>query len=271
MPARSSSGGPQRAATRERTLRAAAGAAILTALFGLWQAQTGLGLQTAWLVFDAGILRINATYTDPNALAAFYALVGPVLAGLAMRSAGWRRAAWSAGTGLVLVAMVMTGGPRRPCGPRGRLLAMAMVALRAGLDEIDPIPLVRRHFRRAVRATVVLLVATLLGLITIGTLLNVRHEQQTTYLHTWLYTFNLRQPPEAIAKGRIAVWQVATAMIKEHPLVGQGLGRRRRETSNGCAPNSASRRCRATRTCRRTTPTCSSRANSASSAWRRSC
>ena len=200
------------------------GAAILTALFGLWQARTGLGLQTAWLVFDAGILRINATYTDPNALAAFYALVGPVLAGLAMRSAGWRRASWSAGTGLVLVAMVMTAGRAGLAALAAGLLAMAMVALRAGLDEIDPIPLVRRHFRRAVRATVILLVATLLGLITIGTLLNVRHEQQTTYLHTWLYTFNLRQPPEAIAKGRIAVWQVAMAMIEEHPLVGQGLG-----------------------------------------------
>jgi hypothetical protein len=70
----------------------------------------------------------------------------------------------------------------------------------------------------------ILLVATLFGVMTVGTVLNVRHEQQTTYLHTWLYTFNLRQSPEAIAKGRIAVWQVATAMIKEHPLVGQGLG-----------------------------------------------
>ena len=204
----------------------------------LWQAKTGLGLQTAWLVFDAGILRINATYTDPNALAAFYALVGPVLAGLSMRSAGWRRVSWSAGTGLVLVAMVMTAGRAGLAALAAGLLAMAMVALRAGLDEIDPIPLVRQHFRRAVRATTILLVATLLGLMTVGTLLNVRHEQQTTYLHTWLYTFNLRQPPEAIAKGRIAVWQVATAMIEEHPLVGQGLGWRR-ATSNGCARNSA--------------------------------
>ena len=83
-------------ATRERTLRAAATAAIVTAVFGMWQAATGLGLQTAWQVFDAGITRINATYVDPNALAACYALVAPVLAGLAMRSSGWRRAAWAA-------------------------------------------------------------------------------------------------------------------------------------------------------------------------------
>jgi len=211
-------------ATRERTLRVGATAAILTALFGLWQARTGLGLQTAWLVFDAGILRINATYTDPNALAAFYALIGPVLAGLAMRSSGWRRAAWSAGAALVLAVMVMTAGRAGLAALAAGIFTMAIVALRAALDEIDPAALVRQHFRRAVRVTAGLLLATLLGLITLGTLFNVRHEQQTTYLHTWLYTFNLRQPPEAIAKGRIAVWQVARAMIAEHPLVGQGLG-----------------------------------------------
>ena len=65
---------------------------------------------------------------------------------------------------------------------------------------------------------------TLLGVVSAGTVLNVRHEQQTSYLHTWLYTFNLRQPPDAIAKGRIAVWQVVVQMIREHPLTGQGLG-----------------------------------------------
>jgi O-antigen ligase len=210
--------------TRERTLRAGATAAILTALFGFWQATTGLGLQTAWLVFDAGILRINATYTDPNALAAFYALVGPVLAGLAMRSTGWRRVSWIAGTGLVLLAMVMTAGRAGLAALAAGLFATATVALRAGLDEIDPFPIVRRHFRRVVRATAILLLLALLGLIAIGTLFNVRHEQQTTYLHTWLYTLNLRQPPEAIAKGRIAVWHVAMGLIREHPLVGQGLG-----------------------------------------------
>ncbi len=63
--------------TRLRALRAVGVSAVLTALFGMWQAITGLGLQTAWIVFDAGIIRINATYIDPNALAAFYALVAP--------------------------------------------------------------------------------------------------------------------------------------------------------------------------------------------------
>ncbi len=210
--------------TRERPLRAAGIAAILTALFGMAQAFTGIGLQHAWRVFDAGIIRINATYIDPNALAAFYALVTPVLAGLALRTAGWRRVAWGAGTALVLVAVVMTAGRAGLAALAAGMLAMAWLALRHGLDTIDPSRLVRRHARRVVRAALLALGTLLMALVLLGTALDVRHEQQTSYLHTWLYTFNLRQPADAIAKGRIAVWQVALAMIRERPLVGQGVG-----------------------------------------------
>jgi O-antigen ligase len=210
--------------TRERPLRAAGIAAILTALFGLAQAMTGIGLQHAWRVFDAGITRINSTYTDPNALAAFYALVTPVLAGLAMRTAGWRRVGWAAGTALVFVAVVMTAGRAGLAALAAGMLVMAWLALRHDLDAIDPSNLVRCHARRLVRGSVLALGSLLMGLVLLGTALDVRHEQQTSYLHTWLYTFNLRQPADAIAKGRIAVWQVALAMVRERPLVGQGVG-----------------------------------------------
>ena len=210
--------------TRVRTLQAVGASAIVTAMFGMWQAATGFGLQTAWIAFDAGITRINATYIDPNALAAFYALVGPILAGLAMRASGWRRAAWSGGVALVLVAVVMTAGRAGLAALAAGMLALAWVALRCGLDEIDSAPIVRAQFKRAVRSTVMVLGVALLALVIAGSALNVRHQQQTTYLHTWLYTFNVRQPPDAIAKGRIAVWHVAIGLIKEHPLVGQGIG-----------------------------------------------
>ena len=210
--------------TRERPLRAAGIAAILTALFGLAQAFTGIGLQHAWRVFDAGIIRINATYIDPNALAAFYALVTPVLAGLAMRTAGWRRVGWAAGTALVFVAVVMTAGRAGLAALAAGMLAMAWLALRHGLDTIDPSRLVRSQARRVIRGSMLALGTLLMALVLLGTALDVRHEQQTSYLHTWLYTFNLRQPADAIAKGRIAVWQVALAMIRERPVVGQGVG-----------------------------------------------
>jgi O-antigen ligase len=210
--------------TRVWALRAAAIGAILTALFGFVQAQTGIGLQTAWRIFDAGIIRINATYVDPNALAAFYALVAPVIAGLAMARDGWRRGGWCAGLLVVVAAMVMTAGRAGLVSMAFGFAILACLALRRDLDAVDRSPLVRRYARPVIRGTAGAAVITLAAVIFIGTLGNIRHEQQTSYLHTWLYTFNLRQPPDAIAKGRIAVWQAVIAMIRTAPVTGLGLG-----------------------------------------------
>ncbi|BCS35195.1 hypothetical protein TBR22_A44220 [Luteitalea sp. TBR-22] len=211
--------------TRDRVLAGAGVAAVLTALFGMYQAHTGLGLQQAWRVFDAGIIRINATYNDPNALAAFYALVAPVIAGLALRASGRWRLAWGSALALTVAATVMTAGRTGLLALAAGLLVAIGLAGRLGLDAVDASRLVREHARGFVRRAVGLLGAVLIALVVAGTVLNVRHEQQTSYLHTWLFTFNLRQPPDAIAKGRLAVWQVARDMVRAHPWVGIGLGR----------------------------------------------
>ncbi len=217
-------GGVMTRDTRVVALRAAAAGAVLTALFGFYQAATGLGLQTAWRIFDAGIVRINATYVDPNALAAFYALTGPVLIGLAMGTRGARRAAWALGFAIVLAAVVMTAGRAGLVSLACGCAALAWLGGRLHLDDVDPSPAVRRYARRATRGLALTLAGTLLALCVAGTALDVRHAQQTSYVHTWLYTFNLRQPPDAIAKGRLAVWQAVGAMIRSAPIAGLGLG-----------------------------------------------
>ncbi|WP_396623427.1 O-antigen ligase family protein [Luteitalea sp.] len=212
-------------ATRHRVLAAAGVAAVLTALFGVYQARTGVGLQQAWRVFDAGIIRINATYNDPNALAAFYALVAPVLGGLALAASGVRRAAWAGAFGLTVAATIMTAGRTGLIALAGGVLVAVAIAGRLDLDAVDPSRVVRGHARRLVRRGVLGLAALLVVLVVAGTGLDVRHEQQTSYLHTWLFTFNLHQPPDAIAKGRLAVWTIARAMVRAHPVAGIGLGR----------------------------------------------
>lgn len=216
-------GGALTRQTRTPALKAGALAAAASALFGTVQAWTGLGLQHAWRIFDVGIIRINATYVDPNALAAFYALMGPVLLGLALRQAGWRRAGWVLSFVVVVTAMVMTAGRAGLASLALGCAVLAWLALRRDLDATDPSPLVRRYARSMVRWSAIALALVLAAVLAIGTALNVRHEQQTSYLHTWLYTFNLRQPPDAIAKGRLAVWRTVLVMVREAPLTGLGL------------------------------------------------
>lgn len=210
--------------TRRWLLMVAAGGAVTTAAFGFLQAATGLGLQSAWQVFDPGIIRINATFADPNALAAYYALVGPAVAGLALGATAWRRWAWGAAFFAAIAAMVMTAGRT---GLLSLLVACGLLVwlgFRHHLDAIDPWPLVRRRGRVVVRALLVAVVSGVALLAAIGTALNVQHAQQTSYLHTWLYTLNLRQPADSVAKGRLAVWQTTAAMVRDAPVTGVGLG-----------------------------------------------
>lgn len=209
-------------ATRRPVLAVAALGAVAASLFGFVQARTGVGLQTAWQVYDPGIVRINATYVDPNALAAYLALIGPVMLGLVLAARGVTRAAWLVALGIVGAALVMTAG-------RIGLLSMAVgcalllwwVFGRGGLAAATgPSPRAVRWLRRLAIA----MVALLAMLVIAGTALNIGHDRQTSYIHTWLYTFNLRQPPDAIAKGRVGVWRAVASMVSDAPLFGVGLG-----------------------------------------------
>lgn len=217
-------GATVRRSSRSAILVAAACGALATAAFGFVQARTSLGLQSAWQLFDPGIVRINATFIDPNALAAYYALIGPVLLGLALGAPGRTRLGWGAGFVVVTAAMVMTAGRTGLLSLALACLLLGVLGLRLQLDTVDPWRFMRAHGRTLARRGLAFVVAVMCLLTAAGTLMNVSHAHQTSYLHTWLYTFNLRQPADAVAKGRLAVWQTVLAMVREAPVAGVGLG-----------------------------------------------
>lgn len=210
-------------ASRRRVLVAAALGAVATSMFGLVQARTGLGLQAPWQIYDPGIVRINATFVDPNALAAYLALIGPVVLGLALAARGIARVAWLGAFGLVLGALVMTAGRvgllSLACGC-ALLLWWVFGRRAASLVPGGASPGAVIWLKRLAVAMALVLAS----LVTFGTALNIGHDRQTSYLHTWLYTFNLRQPPDAIAKGRVGVWRAVVAMVSDAPAFGVGLG-----------------------------------------------
>lgn len=73
---------------------------IAASLFGFYQTRTHIALAWMWRENDPGIIRINATYTDPNAFASYLALLMPIALGLAARAVGRERLAWLGGTAL---------------------------------------------------------------------------------------------------------------------------------------------------------------------------
>ncbi len=207
-------------------LSAAAMAGIAAAVFGFYQWRTHLGLSSMWMENDPGIIRINATYTDPNALASYFALLIPIALGLAAREAVSRaRLLWLAGVAAMSVALVMTAGRAGLLGACAGIAVWIALALVFRLDRDDPWPFVRRHFRKVVYGVAIAGALTLFALVAIGTALDIRHHHQNTYLHTWLFTFNVRQPLDQIVKGRFSNWQTAALMVQDHPIFGIGIGR----------------------------------------------
>jgi O-antigen ligase len=207
-------------------MSAAVTTAIAAALFGFYQWRTHIGLSWMWTEHDPHIVRINATYTDPNALASYFALLIPIALGLAARETVSRaRMLWLTGIALIGVALVMTAGRAGLLGACAGVGVWLALALGLRLDRDDPWPFVRQHFRKMVYGVAIAGAVTLFALVAIGTAFDIRHHHQNTYLHTWLFTFNLRQPLDAIVKGRFANWHTAALMVHDHPIFGIGIGR----------------------------------------------
>src|SRR5262249_34170501 len=120
-----------------------AASGVVVALFGFYQAETRLGLATEWTINDPDIVRINATYSDPNALASYFALLIPLTIGLGAAEAGRRRLLWAGAAGVMGIALVMTAGRGGLLGAIGGLALLAVAPLPLPFYSIHPSPSVR--------------------------------------------------------------------------------------------------------------------------------
>jgi hypothetical protein len=200
------------------------GASVVVAAVGLWQWWTGEHLLTFWRVYDPFLRRINATFTDVNALGAFLAMMLPAVAWLAATaSTATRRGAWTGGAALLMVANVFTAS-------RAAWVAMLMGVLVLGglvwFNRVVPSTAAARQ--RAARLAVVagaLAAVAFAGLVAWGTISNARVTTTRTYFDPVLATLNLRAPLAERLKGRLAFWEAGAAMVTARPLTGIGIGR----------------------------------------------
>lgn len=209
-----------------RLIAIAALTAAVVAALGVAQWLTGAALQPIWLQYDAGIVRINSTFSDPNALGAYLALLLPVVAGLAGAAASDRqRWGWLAAAVLLGIALILTAG-RMATG--AAVLGLAVAGGRAShlaLPDRDRWRIVRNGFRTGMLALGGAVAVLLLLLTIVGTVRDSRHADQDSYLDTALYTLNLRLPLDEKLKGRLTFWRSAGRMAADHPWFGIGIGR----------------------------------------------
>jgi O-antigen ligase len=231
-----------RTAERSRWLHHVATAmavgASLVAVWGIWQRWTRRTLLLEWMLLDPTIVRINASFTDVNALGAYLASALPIVVSLSLsaRRVEWK-AAGAAAACAVAAATVFTAS------------RAAWAASLAGLGLLTVGTLFWRlpswsvtTYRTARIAVVSVLLVLTIGLAVgtaWGTSSNMQVLQRDSYVDVVLHTLNLRASPEERLKGRMQFWAAASRMTTAHPLAGVGIGRYYKEVYRWAPDQSA--------------------------------
>jgi O-antigen ligase len=217
------------ASPRRRTTPTALAVAIAAGagVVGLWAVQqrwTHDHLLPFWVEQDPFIIRVNASFSDVNALGAYLASSLPLVTAVAFvrRERSWRFG-WLTAAVCVLLGTTFTASRVAWLAAGLSSIAFAVGALHWRLGSWSD--LVNRQFRRAAAVLAVAIVILLGSLTAIASIRDVRHAEQRSYVDTLLYTLNLRAPLDERFKGRGDLWQAAIEMLAARPLTGIGLGR----------------------------------------------
>ena len=212
-------------------------AATAVAVWGIWQRYTRRALLLDWILLDPSIVRINASFTDVNALGAYLASTLPLVLALlvAARRAEVRVAAGLASAAIV-AATVFTVSRAAWGGMTAGVALLVVGLLYWRLPSWSQTAY--RVARGAVVLTMLVLAVALAAATAWGTARNVRVVQRSSYVEVLLHTLNLQASPEDRLRGRLQFWAAASRMAATHPLAGVGVGRYFKEVYRW-APNQA--------------------------------
>lgn len=201
---------------------ASGGAAV-----GMWAVQqwwSGEHLLEFWAEQDPYITRVNASFTDVNALGAYLASMVALVAVIALaRRATWWRFIWSILVGLTLLGIVFTASRIAWLAAAFGLVALfaGVVCWRLGTWSDAR----QRQLRRSIVMAGLVLVVAVASVMAWAASRDVRLTEQRSYVDLVLFTFNMRAPLSERLKGRDDLWRAASAMMVDRPLTGIGLGR----------------------------------------------
>ena len=192
---------------------------VLVSVFALLQYVTRFQLHPYWVKANPHIVRAHSTLDDPNALGAYLVLgIGLIIGWLYLAEAR-RRSLW-----IALLAL----------GVAGLATTMSRAALGAAvlgpLGVLAFVPRAVTRWQHAVRTagrvTIAAMIVVVLGSAAFRMFTAQRtRTQPTNQAELVLKTLDPRESTDWVLRGRLAWWQAAVGMFRDHPLTGVGLGR----------------------------------------------
>ena len=208
---------------RQLAASVAAGVTAVSVL-GIAQWWTRWKLLPLWLQQDPNVVRINATFSDVNALGAFLVLSLWLPLACAALCNRWRcRWGWRLAAGAALAALIFSGSRSAWVALLVGAAVYIVGAWRSGL--VRPPAALAAHGRALAAASLIALLLAGGALTTYATLADVRHGDQRGYFTRLLYTLNLHTSWDYRLRNRTAMWEAALKMTAAYPVCGIGIGR----------------------------------------------
>ena len=203
----------------------------------MWQRWTRRALLLDWILLDPSIVRINASFTDVNALGAYLASVLTVVVALTVAARRVEAKVAGAVSAAAIVGATVFTASRAAWA--GMVAGTAVMVVGLLVWRLPSWPAsAYRAARMAVISVMVVFALGLVGATAWATARDARIGQRHSYVNVMLHTLNLRATAEERLRGRVQFWAAATRMVGARPWAGVGIGRYFKEVYRW-APNQA--------------------------------
>lgn len=187
--------------------------------FAVFQSVTAFQLHPYWVKANPAIVRSHSTLEDPNALGAYFALAIGLLAGFLRYDTPRRRWLWLGCLAVASFGLATTWSR----AALGAALVAPLFTFAVGPRPDTRWQAVLRTAGRAVAAMLLVVLASSAAYRMSAS--ESRRTQPDNQVELVVRTFDPRESPDWVLRGRVAWWSAAAAMIRDHPLTGVGLGR----------------------------------------------
>ena len=192
--------------------------------YGIFQYFTRFHLLPYWVRANPNLTRINSTLQCPNSLGSYLVLTIFLAGFFLWVQTGWKRlllGLLSGGLGLCLIFSASRSA-------WFSFLLVSVAVLVAGLSGRVVTSLKKeppgKHRRIIIITLLIFLSIFLISTLSLSIKSNLRVGKEQSYYQVLLSTLNPSNSLNSILKGRIGLWKAALKMVKEKPILGQGIG-----------------------------------------------
>jgi O-antigen ligase len=193
--------------------------------YGLIQYFSKWNLLEYWKTVSPHLVRINSSFSDPNAYGAYLVLILPLALIKIVENKGKRGWKYAGLSMLLILNLIWTASRSAWFSLILSLLLMLVILSFTKLRNEIPYHYPRTHFRKISIGIIIFVGIVAILLILISTHSTpTDFSQHKSYWDVLQFSLNAKAEADTILKNRIPLWEAAFRMVAYHPWTGIGIG-----------------------------------------------